>query len=83
MLHTPVFYAVMEMEGAARALASNEARFGVGNVLGEINFFKVRVDGEMFVADVYAVKKIPPDKRAIVRRCETSHGKAYNSFILD
>ncbi|MEL9989924.1 MAG: hypothetical protein QXP98_03825 [Thermoproteus sp.] len=72
-LHTPVFYAIEEIEGAARALAGKEVRFGVREAPGEITFYKVRVDGEKLVADVYAVRKLSPDEQAIVRRYEASH----------
>ena len=73
-LHTPVFYALDEAEGAEEALRGKEVRFAVRESPGEINFYKVHVEGGQALAELYDVYKLAPHEAAIVRRYEAQKG---------
>ena len=73
-LHTPVFYALDEAEGAAEALSGKEVRFAVREQPGEITFYKVSVAGNNLTSEVYDVYKLSPEEAALVRQYEAQHG---------
>lgn len=74
ILHTPVFYALDEAEGAEEVLKDKEVRYAVRETPGEINIYKVRVEGEKAMAELYDALRLNPHEAQIVRRYEASRG---------
>ncbi|CCC81113.1 hypothetical protein [Thermoproteus tenax] len=69
VLHTPVYFALDELEGAAFDV---EVRYGVRETPDEVAFYRARNIGGSVVKEKYAAHKISEREKEVIRRYEVS-----------